>query len=320
MAKQKLWLITAVLVLAAGATLLWDRKNAGSGGEARVGRYLVEPGTDLERIDLKKGDKTLALVRDAQKTWRLGDANGFPADATRVAQLVDALMRTKIDTAVDAKPEAMAELGFGDGATTVTATAAGKALPLVTLAGPRKNGGQYVGLGATDRAFLVALAVSAEPDAGPWELKTLLDLAKDEVKSVSFGGTTPVTLSREKKEDALAVQGLAANEKEKPAAKAVETTPTGLAFTKRYDKSNEEAKSALATPTTVTVTTFAGKTYVFKVGSVGDATKKWFLSIEGDGVAPELKGLMDSWWFEIPESTAQRFTKGRPDFIEASAG
>lgn len=317
MDNKKLWIGTVVLAAAAAATLLIDKSGAPE-RDARSGKTVID-GLDLAAVDkvsLKKDDRALVIVRAPDKTWHLENDKGFPADAARLARLFDDLGRARVESVVTTKKEALATFGL-DKPAVVTFGAGGKDALVLALGDARAKGGQYVAFGGEAKAYLVGQNLAAAPDADAWEHKQLLALDKGAVKAIAFTPVTgkPVTLSREKKEDKLKAEGLAANESEDPSVAGAEAFAQNVTFSKRYDKSNEQAKSALASPAKALITTFDGKAYQFQVGSVGE---KHFLVVGG---TPELDALNASSYFEVPQYVAQQFAKQRSDFIkEPSAG
>ena len=332
MAQRKLWLVTAVLALVAGAMLLSDHFSAPGGGarDKRVGTTLVANVGSLrsvDKVEVKKGDKTVVLVRDADQAWRLGDAQGFPAMAERVAQLFDSLAKARIETVVATKKAAFGDLGLNV-PTIVTMTEGGKPTITLALGDARKNGGAYVAFDGEEKAYLVSEAVAASPDLDPWEFKTLLNLDKDQIKEVTFTpppskkGALAVTLRRDKKEDPLAVKDLHPGEKEAATVKGVEAIAANISFSKRYDVSNEEAKSAASDAAAVKIVAFDGKIYEIKIGTVGEKEKKSFIAISAPSDDPKAaitRRMMELGAFEVQSYIATRFDRQRSDFVETAS-
>jgi hypothetical protein len=334
MADKKLVIATGVLVVGAAAVLLVD-KGRTPAHDPRLGQSLLGDTAlgSVDRIDVKKADKSVALTRSDDGAWRIGDAKGFAADAKKVVQLMDDLGRAKATLVAASKPDGFKELGL-DAPTTVTLTDHGKAVRELQLGDARKGGGEYVAYAGESTAYVTDQVVKVDVDADAWELKTLVDVDKALVKSVAFTpakalGKAPVTLTREKKEEDLSIAGLPDTKVAKPDAKASDAVLGRIAFTKRADKSLEQAKAAMAEPSTTVVTLFDGRTYEVRVGSSegsGEQKEKtYYLSITAqagagteaklaDGVAA-LNELMGQWWFEVPAYVATRFERGEADLI-----
>lgn len=333
MADKKILAVTALLVVGAATVLLLDQKTE-TFADPRLGQTILDGTTALgaDKLEIKKDGKTLVLVKDDGNVWRLGDAKGFPVEAGKVVRLMDELARAKLTMVVATSKDAFDEFGLGS-PTSVVLSGHGKELAAAALGTPRKGGGQYVAVAGEAKAYLADQVVSPSPDADAWELKSLLDLEKADVKSLAYfpidaSAGAPVTLSREKAEDPLKVVGLKEPQTEKPTTAGADGSVAGVTFAKRLDKGNEEAKGALAKPAKTFVTMFDGRTYEILVGSLGTETKRWFMTVNADQngatLDPKkqadldaLKGLMASYAFEVPAHVAQRFSKGSGDFVES---
>lgn len=319
MDRKKLWVFTGILVAVAAVTVFLDKGSAPL-ADARTGKAVVD-GVSLpavDRLELKKGPQTLVLVRSADQSWRLSDDKGFPADAAKIGALFDELSRAKVESIVAAKKEALA--GFGlDAPAVLKLDAGGKNLLTLDVGDARKNGGQYIAFGDEAKAYLISQTIAALPDEDNWQHKALLEIPKDQVKSIAFTPSAPtgkaVTLSRAKKEDPLKVEGLGAKDKEKPGVSSAENYAVAVTFSKLRDKSYANAQAALAHPAKAVVTTFEGKTYELLSGSVGgDKTPVYFMVVSG---SPTLDELNKTHSFEVSPSVAQRFDKAWTDFVEA---
>lgn len=331
MANKNVLILTGVLVLGAVAVVFIDR-GKGRTDDARVGQPILtsSASADIEKIDIFTGETKLALVRGADNVWQVGES-AFPVDATKVAQFVDELTRSTYQNHVGSAKDEGEEFGITS-ATEVTLWTKGQKSLDLKLGNARNGGGQYVTSG-DDRIYLVNNAINAQADQEPWEMKVLLNIPKDDVKSVTFTplgpGRKPVTLSRETKDASLKIDGGQDSTVEVPQVKAQDSSFAGITFKKHYDPSNAEAQAALAKTSRASVTLFDGRRYTFDVGSIGEKTKKHFLKIHAeapDGLGPDdkarleaLNELMSKNAFEVSETIAARFEKAQSDFAPAPA-
>jgi hypothetical protein len=339
MVDKRLLIVTGVLVAGAAAVMLKDLATTPK-TDPRVAKPLLEPtaAVGVDRVDLSQGESKLVLVRGTDDVWRLGDAaKGFPADPGKVVRLFDELSRINVQSVVATKTTDLAEFGL---ATPVELTLADKdkAVLALALGDSRKSGGQYVGLKSDGKSgdttvYLVSMKVGASADADAWELKQLLDVPQEQVKTVAFrptGGKKPAVLSRQAAADPLKLQDLPEGQKEAPSVNSLAGSFTDISFSKRYDPTNQEAVSALASASTTQIETFDGRTYDVVVGSVGaEAKKKYFMrvkatttdaaSADAKAKAQALNDLMTLSAFEVPAHVGQRFERGFADFVEAPA-
>lgn len=330
MRNKGLLITTVCLGIGAGAVVLLDRQKAKE-KDARLGQVLLTPeaGANADLIEITKGDKVVKLVRDAGNVWHLGEASGFPADAQKVVRLIDDLGRARYSVLASSKAEKLGEFGLTSPTKLSITAKGGKSLD-VSLGDNRTAGGIYVAPAGEGKAYVVDPAIVASSDVEHWELKVLVDVKKEHVKSVAFfhdDGAAPVTVERAKPEEPLKVVGLKEPQKDKPAVAQLDTLLQSVSFSKRLDPSNEEAKGALAKPSKAFVTLFDGRTYEVQVGSVGS---KWFIKILADkhgaqldaAAAAELERLqqlMAASAFELPAYVAQKFVKKSEDLVESPA-
>ena len=304
--------------------------------DPRVGKPMIQSTDvlDVAEIEISRGETNLKLVLDQNKIWHLNDLSGFPADASKVSRALDDLSKTQIQVlaAASSSKESMTEFGF-DNATRVTLNAgAGKELFTVNFANNREKGGQYVSIGSEFKVYLIGQSLRLTPDAGEWELKSLVNVLPDQVKSVEFIPAAslkkkPVLLTRTKVEDPIAVDKVPNGLKDAASIRSHESILSSITFTSRVDPSNEQFKAAMATPSVVNVTLFDGRTYTAKVGSTGDVNgKKYYLQltgVKGESTADAevkniefLNDLMSRFAFEVSSFTGGKFEKSQDDMVE----
>ena len=209
-------LLVAVIVLAGLAVVILkpaDKKKT----ESALGQTLFEalPVGDIEQIRITGSDGKISL-RQTEKGWVVIERSGFPADFSRIAELVKKVQQLSIGRSFQATEEIQTRLSLhppeqgggldtGKGTRVRFETAGGKTLiDLIvgtTRQGTSGTGGQYVMPTGGDTVYLVdqtfkfLQAVPAE-----WLNKELLNIETDQVLRIdafSADSTTPLyTLSR----------------------------------------------------------------------------------------------------------------------------
>lgn len=331
MASKTPLIATGVLVIGAAATLLLNRET--STKDERIGERLFPASTapTIDALEIRRGEgDPLRLVRDERSVWHVGDVAGFPVDAGKVLRFLDDLgTNTYRDVALRGAL-GIAEFGL-DAPVSIALKAKDATVYAASFGNDRKGGGQYVTPDGGATIYLVSQSIRAPVDVDQWELKTLLDVKKDEVKSVVFtpvpgGRKSGVTLARDKADELLKLVG-PASVKASPAVARVDAGFANIGFTKRYDPSNEEAKAALDKAARIQLTLFDGRIYEMAFGSVGSQTPKHFLKIVGsapDGSARKdevdaLNQLMATYAFEVSAAVIANLDKSLADFVVGDA-
>lgn len=329
--NKKIILLTGVLTAGAAAVLVLE-KTKEKAPDPRLGKAIVEPKdvTAVDTIEISKEPSSVKLVLGSDKLWRLGDQNGFPADAAKITRLLDDLTRSHAQVLSSSAKESMNDFGF-DAATKVSLKGSDKELLALNIGSSREKGGQYVSFGGEYKVYLINQNLSVLPDAGSWETKTLVNIKADQVKKVEFApapssGKKPVVLVREKAEDPVKPMTVPAGSTEAGSIRSHESILSSVSFSSRVDPSNEEYKSAMAAPGVVTVTLFDGRVYTGRIGSVGKETKKYFLNltgVKGEATAESdakdlalLNDLMGRYAFEVPAWVGGKFEKGHEDMFD----
>lgn len=329
--NKKLMILTAVLVAGAAVVLVMDKAKEKK-GDPRLGKPVVASSeiVGVDTVQVTKGELAVNLILDGDKIWHLSDAKGFPADVSRITRLLDDLTKANVQVLAASTQDAMNEFGF-DAATKIVLKTGERELLSVNLANNREGGGQYVSFGGEYKVYLINQGLSVLPDSAAWEMKTLVNVKPEMIRRIEFlpalaTGRKPAAISREKAEDPIKAEAIPADAKEAGSIRSHESILAGLSFTGRVDPGNEEFKSAMASTSMVRVALFDGRIYTVKVGSVGEANKKYFLHITGEKGATTaenegkelvvLNDLMSRFAFEVPVHIGSKFEKGADDLVD----
>lgn len=328
MRHKGLLITTVCLGLGAAAVLLRD-KLQNKTKDTRLGQNLLasSAAADADAIEISGGQQTLKLVADSDKVWHIGEVGGFPADAQKILQLIDDVARSRYSMLLTSKTEKHGDFGLSAPRKLLIAAKDKKLLEL-KLGDRRSSGGIYLTVGDEAKVYLVDPSWQVDADVENWELKTLVDIKKEQIKSIRFeqdGGGVAVVAERAKADEPLKLIGLKDGQTEKPSVAQLDNLLTGLNFTRRLDSSNEEAKGALAKSSKTVVSLFDGRRYEVSVGNIGE---KWFLKIVVDRngasldakTEADIKRLeqwMSSYAFEVSSYVAQRLSQKHDALIDS---
>lgn len=274
--KQKNLLIlaaTAVVLLGAGIWLSAHRANQGNLGGGSVFPDLKAALGEVEEIRLSKGDGSRTTLRKGLSSrdhggWTVVERD-YPADGSRVRELVMNLVALKVIENKTSDPANYARLGVE---TPDTPTAAGTLLEVVA---GKKTWSLIVGKGAEGRALYVrkpgdavsVLAepnVSADPDQKRWVDRTIVDLPGANVHDISVKPATGpgYLLTRARRGDANLT--LSPVPKGRTVASAMSVDAQGdalVAFT--FDDVRPRPATAAASTDRATYRTFDGDVFEF---------------------------------------------------------
>jgi hypothetical protein len=195
--KQKNFLIlaaAAVVLLGAGIWLSAHRSGQGNLGGGAVFPDLKAALGEVDEIRLSKGDGSRTTLRKGNDGWTVVE-RGYPADGSRVRELVMSLVALKVVEQKTSDPANYAKLGVESPDTPTAAST------LLEVVAGKKTWSLIVGKGAEGRALYVrkpgdavsALAepnVSADPDQKRWVDRVIVDLPGTNVHDISV---TPAT-------------------------------------------------------------------------------------------------------------------------------
>jgi len=326
--NRNLLIVIGLVAVAAIVVMVDGNKNPAK--HESVGQSVVTSGKfeTISSITLTKGEKKIEIQKAENGFWSVKEGEvSFPADGRKISSMMDQLAKSKIERVVSKDPAAAVgmetplDVQFMQGSTSFN----------IVLGERRQGGGQYLKLGGPE-VFLISEAIEVAPDSETWELKTLVDLKQDAIKSVEVAakrGAAPIVMTREKAEDKLVVANLAKNEKMRESnVEQLERGLEALQFSNRVDLSNEPAKTAMGSSRGVRFTLFDGRTYDVAVGKFGaEKDEKYFIKItagkNGATVSAEIEAemeqlnrLMGSWYFEVPAYVGKKFEKEKADLIE----
>ena len=274
--KTLLIVILALAALAGGTYFLnHSDRNAGASDE-RVNQPLVASALvdRTARLELSENGQTVRLHQSAPGTWLVESYYDLPADFTKLSSLVSSLTSAKVERLVTQNPERIVRLEFKD-TRIAFADANGKPLVTLTLGKNADGGGRFVKFDDTPKAYLSRVNVWLDATARNWADTTLLAFSHDDIASItlSFPSGEPLTLTRADKTAAFTAASTPAGQQVK--ASAVTTLLSdvdNLRFTETSAPDAPEAVGAREHARTLTLKTFAGKTYTVALGRQPERT------------------------------------------------
>jgi hypothetical protein len=314
--KQLLIVIVVLVVLGAlGAWVQWSDKLNWDKTDALAGKKLLPAlsAVAVSEIDLRRGADQTTLVKHGND-WTVKERNDFPADVTRIAQLLDRLLDMKITQTekVPADKRAdyqLAEAGAvaggaapeGLGTTLELKDDKGKSLARLVLGkiltkpgmvpsidgGPPHEGevpyGRYVQ--STDAGVVAVVSeplAAAEATPPIWLNKDLVrvDPAKS-ITSIGPGGDTRWTLT---KDTAKGLWGWPGAPAVQPDPQKAQDVVSSLYLISAKDVVPDPAKvqTGLDKPVTIRAETPEGIVYTLKIGAKADADS-YYASLDVSG-------------------------------------
>ncbi len=294
-------LIVAV-VLAAGS----GASSADPQSGAAVLPELAKRADDVARLTLVHGESKATLLRQGDQ-WRVEEKSGYPADPTKVHQVLLGLAELRYVEAKTRKPEFYPRLEVEDAgqkgakSTLVTASDEKGGLLGEILAGKRRvdqlGGGVdgiYLRKPGEAQSWLARGTLDLAGDTLGWLDRKVIDLPQEKVKEAVLiqPDGSKLDIARDKPEDPLALKGSAtATLKSDTAA----SEPANVTFPKEGIAHAE-------------YTSFDGLT--IKVALVEQDGKSWArfeASGAGDGekAAAELNAKLSPWVYALPDYKAK---------------
>ena len=287
--KLKSLIVTVAVLAALSVVAFFMRRPAASPStDGRLGKSVLDSAQAEKATAFKLTDqgKTVALVRNADGTWRVTSYHDLPADFSKLARLVSELSEAKLTRLVSSRAEVISRLEFKD--TTLAFLDGEKPLWAATLGKNADNGGRYVRFSDEPKAYLAPLNTWLDADPKNWADATLLDLKSDNIAKLEIPFTEggPLVLLRAKKEDPWTAPTPEGKRVSADKVSATLSSLTTLRFTETNDLSDDKATAAKKHLRTFQLTTFEGTTYTVALGRQPEE-KKLKLPTTDAGAAPD---------------------------------
>lgn len=277
--KRRLFKYILALLIATAAILFFDRHSQPE-RDQRLLQIVLTDISGIDKIELQSTDEQITLTAKAGE-WLI-EADNFLADARKLMRFLDKLQSTVFSDLVAKGKDNFAQFGL-DNPTTLTISA-GSAKVLELLSGnTRKGGGQYVSLKGEDRVYLLNQSLVTSTSSAYWELKTLLQLEAEQIKSVKFNAKTEISRTSAEADFVFKTKLPAGKQPDPIKLKQLPQMFASLAFIQRLGFDNEERRAALSTPHTIIVELFDSAKYKIETGKLTNKDEdKYFIQIKGE--------------------------------------
>jgi hypothetical protein len=297
---------------------------------------LTRRAKDVARLTLVHGESKTTLQRKGDQ-WLVEEKSGYPADPTKVHQVLLGLAELRYVEAKTRKPDLYPRLEVEDAgkkdakSTLVTASTEKGDLVGEIIVGKHRvdelGGGVdgiYVRKPGDPQSWLARGTLDLPGDTLGWLDRKLLDLPGDKVKELVLtqADGSKLDLARDKPGDPLALKGAPANAKLKEGA----TTPPTEALA-GLELADVRPAAGMAFPPEgvahAEYTGFDGRT--IKVTLVQQDGKSW-ARIEADGTgdaekqAAELNAKLAPWVYALPDYKAKALETKLADVVASPKG
>lgn len=252
-------------------------------------------GHPADRITIEGPDKAKVVLADAKGTWQLPELGNFPADPTRVKELVDALSGLKEGLPVATTRDAQTRFKVSDTdfERRITLESGGRALGTLYFGTSPSMREMHARRAGQSDVYAVQFASWQMPvKTTDWENKTLLQIPVKEITAIDVSGLHLVR--GDDKDTSWQASGLAAGETlDSKAADALASSLADLEFD-HVLAGAPSADDGLAAPVLeITVTKRGGASVVYRVGK------------SKDGKTYTLKSSARSEYFALPTYAAE---------------
>jgi len=309
--KSKTFIVLLVVCAVLGGITYWqfNKENGGAARDAAMGEELLGDLSvnDIAAVRVIGPENSAALKKET--VWEVENRFGYPADFSRITDLVKKLRSVTVGRSFKANDDARSRLalhppdkdGVDDearGTRVVLENADGKALADVLVGNPREadagTGGHYLMLPPGDTIYLVDKSFSRlETEPREWLVKELVDAASADVREVKYraadGGEPVYTLTRPGKGQDPAFQdrpdGFVDREIKKSEINALFGALSGFQIENVADPADKPAEDAF--DQVFDYRLFDGTGYTVTLGgAVPDAEDLYYVKVRAGYAAP----------------------------------
>ena len=314
-AIAELGIVALVAVVVAAATYVsQNRWSQAKVTGAALFPSLASQSAKIARIELRQGDKKLALERKDQ-AWVLADRGGYPAKAEPVRTLLVRLAEAQLVEPKTRKSDRFAMLELEDAGAKDTKS---REVRLLDQQGLSKAG-TYVRWPEDQQAWLANTDVEVSATVRDWVQTTLLDLeaAKISAVAVEIPNEAPLQIERDAGKHKL----VAVPEGKKLKQGADIDALVRAVGTVEFEDVRKADPAASGDVSTARVQADGGLAVTLRLRKDGDDT--WVsVTASGEGeakkTADDITNHCQGWEFKIAPAKATAILKRPADFFEAS--
>ncbi len=257
---------------------------------------------EVEAIQIIDGDQSVRLKRHQESLWVVEADVEFPAEASKVVRLMDQLNASKIERIVSNDKDKWESLEISPSRQLSITGLKPKALTIF-FGKQSRSGGQFVAFEDSNESFVTSPAVNLDAKAENWYVKTILDLNKSDIVSVTAKSPEASwTLKRDAETGNFQLQDKPAGEQENLAAiDKVLASFANLHYTNRLQASQLTSPTRLIQ---LTVETQAEDRFILTAYRANQADQT------DTNAKPEGKANKTRYWLRISlESSPQESLK-----------
>lgn len=327
--------------------------STGKASGAKLFPTLVSDASQIGTVEVRQGDNAVILER-AGGSWSLKNRGNYPADASKVRNLLVGLAEADLVESKTRRPDRYAALELEDPADKSAKSrivrllgAKGNVMGEVVIGKKRLDllgtgkSGTYVRRPGDPQTWLASAELDASAAAKDWLKTSVLttDAAKINRVTIEIPGEQPLRIERQaapakdakdNKQSAapepaaakLQFVGFPTADKKLKDASAAESIARVLALIDMEDVRKLDAPPAGAAISTVKIESADGPATTLRVRKDGDA--QWLsISASGEGeakkTADEINQRTQGWEFKLPSSKADQILKKRAELLEAAS-
>jgi hypothetical protein len=313
-------LVVGALAAVSVAVHLATRPAPAPVADVRVGMPLLSPDKAEKAAGLLISDqgKSLTLTRQADGSWIVPAYHGFPADFTKLSQLIDELMRAKVDRFVSANPERLAQFEFKDSRIALQ-DAEGKLLWGVVLGRRTETGARLLKFDGEDRAYQSRLSPWLDTEPKAWADSLLLGIKAEDLcrLEIGFPGEGALVLSRSKKEESFHLEsGPAGMQPDAGKLGPLLSALSGIRFSDIVPINDEKAHEAAAFARTVRLACFDGRSFELTLARRPERRVPKALETAGQGASGSTAALAAAAQAVTASGTGGEATKPAADLAK----
>lgn len=323
--KQKFIAAIGVLVLGAAITMILQKTQQNSNSSLPKQILSIEQMQNIQGIDITKDTKSISLAPNNAGRWLIQGAYEIPVSGQKVLRLLEQMQSTKFLRFIASKENAPADIGLEE-STNLTMHLQGKKTVLELGSQRKGGGGQYIGYDG--KIYLINQNISISPLASSWELKKVIDIKPNELKSIGFKkhNETEFKFSRDNIESVFSLQSSQKNlvfdtNKKSKLTKIL----SNVDFAHKILKSEAPLKEAFAKPHLIEAETFDGLVFKIQIGKFKNTKKeepeKQYMSFkilhEDNQSSEEVQfwnKQNEKWVYEVSNYIAQQLTPKISEF------
>ncbi len=287
---------------------------------------------DVRQLSITEaGGNTTVVILGGDAGWRVSEADGYPADVSKLRSNLSALAQAEVQEQKTARPELYSRLGVADiGSPDASGVLLRIDNELAVIVGDTDVAGgksAYVRRPEEQSSYQICAELSLGSEPRDWLNRRIVDIPASDIRSVAITHPDGETLRLFKPSAESAEFEVAGIPEGRELTYAGVGNSIGAALS-RLDLDSVASASDGTAPDTAVVTrfeTFAGLTVVARSWRTGEDLLFTFTATAPDGAETDLQDQADAinatakgWQYAIPDFKADQFVKRISDLLAAT--